>query len=106
MASASHALMGVVPIVVVCALAGVAASVGQVGFKPSTKALKPDFKKLNPLTGMKNLFGPNSAVETVKSTLKIVAVGGIIALRIFPKLDEMAALVGMPAGALLPHLCT
>jgi len=104
MGAGGHAFMGIVPIVFFCALAGVAASVGQVGFKPSTKAMKPDFKKLNPLTGMKNMFSPNSAVEAVKSTLKIVAIGGIIAMVIFPKLDDMAALVGMQAGAFLPHL--
>ena len=50
MTAGTHAIMGAAPIVFVCALAGVVASVGQVGFKPATKALKPDFKKLNPLT--------------------------------------------------------
>jgi flagellar biosynthesis protein FlhB len=104
MTPGKHALMGVVPIVITCAIAGVCASVGQVGFKPATKALKPDFKKLNPLTGLKNMFSPNSAVEAVKSVLKISAVGGIIAIAIFPKLGDMAALVGMPAAAFLPHL--
>jgi flagellar biosynthetic protein FlhB len=105
MTAGGHAIMGAAPIVFTCAIAGVVASVGQVGFRPATKALKPDFKKLNPLTGLKNMFSPNSAVETVKSTAKIAAVGGIIALAIFPKLDSMAGLVGMPAEALLPHLC-
>jgi flagellar biosynthesis protein FlhB len=104
MGPGGHAFMGAVPIIFFCAVAGAAAAVGQVGLKPSTKALKPDFKKLNPLTGAKNMFSPNSAVEAVKSSLKIVAVGGIIAMVIFPKLDEMAALVGMRAGAFLPHL--
>jgi flagellar biosynthesis protein FlhB len=104
MTTGTHAFMGAAPIVLVCALAGAAASVAQVGFKPSTKALKPDFKKLNPMTGMKNLFSPNSAVEAVKSTLKIAAVGAIVAIAVFPKLDEMAGLVGMPADAFLAHL--
>ena len=38
--------------------------VAQVGFKPSTKALKPDFKKLNPMSGLKQMFSPNSIVDT------------------------------------------
>jgi flagellar biosynthesis protein FlhB len=101
-----HVLGATAPIVLVCALAGVAANVLQVGFKPSTHALKPDFKKLNPMTGFKNLFSPNSAVEAVKSTLKVSAVGAIVALALFPKLDEMAGLVGMPADAFLPALAT
>jgi flagellar biosynthetic protein FlhB len=95
---------GGAPIVLVCAIAGVLASVLQVGFKPSTKALKPQFSKLNPMTGFKNLLSPNSAVEAIKSSLKVSIVGGIVALALFPKLDEMAGLVGMPAQAFLPQL--
>ena len=102
----AHTLAGAAPLVIVCVIAGVAANVLQVGFKPSTKALKPDFKKLNPMTGLKNLFSPNSAVEAVKSTLKITAVGAIVAIALFPKLDEMAGLVGMPAEAFLPMLAS
>ncbi|HWM08112.1 MAG TPA: flagellar biosynthesis protein FlhB [Solirubrobacteraceae bacterium] len=99
-----HVALASIPVIAVCALAGVAANIGQIGFKPASKALKPDFKKLNPLTGAKNLFGTNALVETVKNSLKIAAVGGIVALAVFPKLDELAALVGMPAEALLPHM--
>jgi flagellar biosynthetic protein FlhB len=98
-----HVAVATAPVVAACMVAGVLASVGQVGFKPTPKALW-DVKKLNPITGFKNIFGLNVLFEGVKSTLKIVAVGGIVALAVFPKLDEMAALVGMPAAALLPHL--
>jgi flagellar biosynthetic protein FlhB len=101
-----HVAMASVPVIAICALAGVAANVVQIGFKPSPKALNPDFKKLNPLTGFKNIFGVNAAVESIKNVLKIGAVGGIVAIAVFPKLEEMAGLVGMPAEALLPHLST
>jgi flagellar biosynthetic protein FlhB len=101
-----HMLGGFAPILIVCAVAGLMANVLQVGFKPSFQALKPDFKKLNPASGLKQLVSPNSAVEAVKSTLKVAAVGAIVALALFPKLDEMAALVGMPAEAFLPALAT
>jgi flagellar biosynthesis protein FlhB len=99
-----HIALAALPVVMICTLAGVVINVAQVGFKPSPKALAPDFKKLNPLTGAKNIFGVNAIFETVKNVLKIGAVGGIVAIAVFPKLDEMAALVGMPAEALLPHL--
>ena len=99
-----HAFAGAAPLVVVCAIAGVLANVLQVGFKPSPKALKADFKKLNPMSGLKQLFGPNTIVEAVKSVLKVGAVGTIVFLALYPKLDEMAALVGMPPQALLPAL--
>jgi flagellar biosynthesis protein FlhB len=101
-----HIALAAAPVIAVCALAGIAANVGQIGLKPSAQALKPDFKKLNPLTGAKNLFGMNAAVEGGKSLLKVGAVGGIVALALFPRLEEMGALVGMPVQALLPHLAT
>jgi flagellar biosynthesis protein FlhB len=96
--------MAVAPVAVVCALAGLVASVAQVGFKPAPGAVKPDFKKLNPLTGAKQLFGPHAIFETGKSITKVAAVGGIAALAVFPKLSELAALVGMPPAALVPML--
>ena len=100
-----HVGLAVAPVLAVCAVAGTLAGVLQVGFKPAPKALW-QVKKLNPLTGIKNLFSPNSAVEAIKTSLKIGAVGGIVALAVFPKLEEMAALVGMPAGAFLGHLAS
>lgn len=100
-----HVAVATAPLVLVCMVAGVAASVAQVGFKPTPKAMW-EVKKLNPLTGFKNIFGPHAAVEAVKSSLKIGAVGGIVALVVFPRLEEMAALVGMPAEALVPHIAS
>ena len=91
-------------VVLACAIAWVLANVGQVGLKPAGKALVRDPKKLNPVTGLKNLVGLNAGVELAKNLLKIAAVGGIVALAVFPRLEEMAALVGMPAAAFLPHL--
>jgi flagellar biosynthesis protein FlhB len=99
-----HVVLAMAPVVIACAVAGVLANVGQVGLKPASKALVPDFKKLNPLTGAKNLFSLNAGVELGKNVLKIAAVGGIVALAVFPQLEDMAALVGMPAAAFLPHL--
>src|SRR5215204_1465387 len=42
-------LLSLAPIAAVCMAAGLITSVGQVGFKPSFQAVKPDPKKLNPL---------------------------------------------------------
>jgi flagellar biosynthetic protein FlhB len=101
----THIGMAILPILAACVVAGVAASVVQVGFKPTPKALWEP-QKLNPVSGIKNLFGLNAVMETAKSSLKIAIVGAIIAIAVFPKLEEMAALVGMPAAALLPHMAS
>jgi flagellar biosynthetic protein FlhB len=101
-----HVALAAAPVAVVCMVAGVIVNVAQVGVKPMPGGVKPDFKKVNPLTGAKNLFGPNAIAESIKSVAKVSAVGGITALAVFPKLEELAGLVGMPAAELMPHLAT
>jgi flagellar biosynthetic protein FlhB len=94
----------IAPIAGVCLVAGLIVNVAQVKWAPSAKAIKPNFKKLNPLTGAKNVFGVQMVFESGKTIAKVGAVGGIAALALFPKFDELAALVGMAPAQLLPHL--
>jgi flagellar biosynthetic protein FlhB len=94
----------VAPIAAVCMVAGLIVNVAQVRWHPSFKPIKPNFKKINPLTGAKNVFGVQMVFESGKTIAKVGAVGGIAALSLFPKFDELAALVGMPPQALLPHV--
>jgi flagellar biosynthesis protein FlhB len=83
------------PVVGACALAAIVVSVAQVGIKPKGAALKPDPKRLNPVTGFKNLFGPNSLVELVKNLLKVGVVATVVLSSLLPHLTEYAAMVGM-----------
>jgi flagellar biosynthetic protein FlhB len=89
------ALLAVAPIALTCVLAGVAASVGMVGLKPSGKALQPDAKRLNPVSGLKNIFGPNAVVEAAKSISKVGVVAAIVAVALLPKLPEFGGMVGI-----------
>ena len=100
-----HVALGMLPVVAVCMVAGLIVNVAQVGLKPKTKALKPDPKRLNPISGFKNLFSPNSVVELVKNLAKVGLVGAIVVATVLPRLDEFGAMVGTPAQDLLPQLC-
>jgi flagellar biosynthesis protein FlhB len=93
--AAKATALAVAPIALACMAAGVVASVAQVGFKPSTHALKPDPKRLNPIAGAKNIFGPSALVETGKSILKIAVVAVIVAVALLPRLPEFGAMVGL-----------
>jgi flagellar biosynthesis protein FlhB len=95
MSAGKATALAVAPIALVCMLAGVAASVGMVGFRPSGKALKPDFRRINPLSGAKNLFGPNALVETAKSIAKVGVVAAIVAVALLPRLPEFGGMVGL-----------
>lgn len=49
-------------------------SIVQVGWKVSTKPMKPELSKLNPLNGFKRIFSKDSLFELVKSILKIAVI--------------------------------
>jgi flagellar biosynthesis protein FlhB len=87
--------LAVLPVGVTCMLAGVVASVGQVGFKPSPQALKPDFRRINPVSGARNVFGPNAPFEAVKALVKVGVVAAVAALAILPSLTALASIVGI-----------
>jgi flagellar biosynthetic protein FlhB len=93
------------PVVMICLVTGVVINVAQVGFKPARKAIKPDFKKLNPINGAKSLLSPNSLVELIKNLVKIGLVGAIVVMAVKPQLETLGAMVGTPAVDLLPVLC-
>jgi flagellar biosynthetic protein FlhB len=96
-----HALTtSVAPIFALCVAGAIVVNVGQVGFRPSLTPLKPDFKKLNPITGAKNVFGKQIAFQTAKVFAKIVVVGGVAAMTLVPMLTHNNATVGTSPVAL------
>jgi flagellar biosynthetic protein FlhB len=98
---AQHVGLALAPILFACAAAACVVAVLQSGGKTAPQAIKPQFNKLNPLHGLKNLFSPNSVVEAVKGLLKVAVVGAVVSMALFPKLDELAALVGLSPADLL-----
>jgi flagellar biosynthesis protein FlhB len=98
------AVLAVAPVAIVCLVFGVVANVGQVKLKPSFHGIKPDFKRLDPLKGFKNLFGPNILFEGAKNLTKVAIVGAITAFAVVPKLQDLAALVGMAPADLVSKL--
>jgi flagellar biosynthetic protein FlhB len=97
----TDAALGTGPIALVCMLTGVLTGALQVGWKPSMGALKPDPKRINPISGAKNLFGMHFLFESVKTVVKFAVVGAIAAMALFGQLDELGALVGLTPAELL-----
>ncbi|MGI9659184.1 MAG: flagellar biosynthesis protein FlhB [Gaiellaceae bacterium] len=92
------------PIAVVAVVAGVLANVAQVGLKVTPQAAKPDIKKLNPISGIKRIFGLHLLIETAKTVAKASVVGLVVFFAVWPSLPELGALVGLPAGELISRL--
>ncbi len=57
-------------------------------------AIKPDFKKLNPITDVKNLLGPRAPVELLKVLVKVALVGGVTAMTLVPMITNLGTGMG------------
>jgi len=88
-------LLAVAPVALACMSAGALAGVAQVGFRPTAYVLKPDFRRINPASGARNLFGPNAIFEALKAIAKVAVVGAVAALALLPGLTGLAADVGI-----------
>jgi flagellar biosynthesis protein FlhB len=99
--AAMHTLLSTAaPIAGMCLAVGVLANVLQVGVRPSATALKPDFKRINPVSGFKNIFGSRIGFELAKALAKVSVVGVVVAMALIPDLTNLGASVGTPPGAL------
>ena len=67
----------VMPLAIAVAISGVVAALSQFGFLFTTKAIIPDFKKIDPIKGTKNLFSMKKLIEGVKVTFKSFTTLGV-----------------------------
>jgi flagellar biosynthetic protein FlhB len=92
------------PIGVICLAGGVLANVVQTGLRPTPHVLKPNFKKLNPATGAKQIFGKRMPFEFGKVLAKVAVVGAAAAMSLVPLITNLGASMGttpMALGSLL-----
>ncbi|MCW3023024.1 MAG: flhB [Conexibacter sp.] len=95
LSSGGTAVSCLAPVVGACAAAAIIINVAQVGIRPKTKALKPDFKRLNPKPGLKRIAGKEGLVELFKNLVKLGVVGWVVLSALLPHIGDYAAMVGM-----------
>ena len=83
------------PFFIVMIIVGVVSKFIQVGFLLSFEILKPKFKKLNPIKGIKRIFSLKGLVELVKSLLKLIIIGTVAYLVIKREIDKIPGLIFM-----------
>jgi flagellar biosynthetic protein FlhB len=82
-------LIMIIPLALLVAIAGVGASFAQFGFLFTTKPLIPDFKKIDPIKGIKNLISMKKLIESIKITLKSFITLGIGFIFFFMFIEEL-----------------
>ena len=70
-------LIMALPFTLIIAVAGVAGTVSQIGFNFTTKPLTPNFSKLDPIAGLKNMLSMQKVLEALKITFKSFAAMGV-----------------------------
>lgn len=88
-------LLCLAPIVGVCAVVAIVVNLLQVGIKPKTKALKPNWQRLNPQKGIKRIVGKDGLVELIKNIAKVAVVAYAVLSAFLPHMRDYAAMVGV-----------
>lgn len=90
----------VLPFAVIALVTGSLASVAQVRLRFSPEAIKPSWRKLDPVAGIKRILGPNGLFEGGKAIVKTAVVGIVALLAVWPALPRLGSLVGISPRAL------
>jgi flagellar biosynthetic protein FlhB len=89
------------PLILGLMVTGIVASAAQGGLRPAAKRVKPNFKKLNPLTGIKQTFGTHALWETVKALVKTGIVGTVLYLQLRNLLPGLVTIGSTPLSTVL-----
>jgi len=63
----------------------------QTGFFASLESIHPQFNRISPATGLKRLFSSNAIVDLLKSFGKLVVLGGVVFLTLWPVMLSLPA---------------
>ena len=83
------------PLLLICALVSVVATMMQTQMLVTFKALRPKVSKLNPLKVLQNMVSLRSMVELVKSILKIIVLGYLVWRNFIKHLEKAPRLMDM-----------
>lgn len=88
-----------IPILIMVVFVGILTNFLVIGPVFSLEAMKPDIKKLNPVTNLKNKFKLKTLVELIKSILKITGAVVIIYFTIYHDLGDIIFTAAIPPAA-------
>ncbi|MEX0744021.1 MAG: flagellar biosynthesis protein FlhB [Phycisphaeraceae bacterium] len=97
--------VSVLPMMIAIAAIVLVVAVGQVGFLVTFKPITPQFNKLSPLSGLKNLFNARAAVRFAMSLGKLAAIAAVAIVIIFNDLSRIMLLPQLSAAQAFAASC-
>lgn len=85
----------------VIASAGLAGHLLQTGLMFTTEKIQPKLSKLNPIDGLKRMFGPQGVANFLKGVGKMAVVSAAVFVVIWPKREELATMPLVDLSVLL-----
>jgi flagellar biosynthetic protein FlhB len=97
-------MLACLPLALAIMLVALAAPLAIGGFNFSSKAFMPNFGKLNPISGIGNMFSANALVEFLKAIAKTVLVGAVAWVVVMSQKEAVLGLALEPLGAGTGHV--
>lgn len=99
----STSLLMLSPFLVLMAISAVVGSIAVSGWNFSIQALSPKFSKLNPLSGMKRIFGPQGLMELTKALAKFFVISGAGIFVLYNTTGQVMGLGSEPVTQAIAH---
>lgn len=100
-----EAVMGigwaVLPLAATLMAVGIAAAGAQGGIRVATKLFVPKFSRLNPLPGIKRMFGPQALWELTKALVKTAVLAAVLYSTTKDRIPTLMTAGQLPLGSLL-----
>ena len=102
--SVGDVLIGLAPLAGILILVALGSPLLIGGWLFTSKSLQPNFSRMNPISGISNMFSARALVELIKAIGKTLLVGSIAWMVVASQIDEMLTLATEPLASGGAHL--
>lgn len=99
--AATSIAWAVLPLAATLMVVGIASAGAQGGIRVATKLFVPKFSRLNPLPGIKRMFGPQALWELIKALVKTSVLAAVLYTTTKNRIPTLMTAGQLPLGSLL-----
>jgi flagellar biosynthetic protein FlhB len=99
-----HVLWILAPLFGALFIFGIAAYISQFGLLFTTEKLTPQIEKLNPISGFSRIFSKETAMEFVKSSIKVVVMSAVLYLLFVGEMERINQIGAQPIAMSFQYL--
>ncbi|MBU2097769.1 MAG: EscU/YscU/HrcU family type III secretion system export apparatus switch protein, partial [Gammaproteobacteria bacterium] len=101
--SVLEGMRSLLPLFVILLVAAILGPISLGGWNVSLKAIMPKASRMNPLSGLKRMFGSKALMELAKAAAKVIVVAAIALLIFYVNTDRIMAISNEPLLSAMSH---